>query len=174
MLVAICFASSILFTLHLNPAYNREIDSAMRFLSQHPGQTVIAWWDWGYWITAIGHSRPVWNNGYMPPGTLKDVSQVYILHPNSTVEIMRRYNATFLIVSHYDYFKLYNMVKVLYGDYMASRFLRYLKNGSLPGWMAGSTWYLLLFKESPNPHLVKVFESPAGMVVIYEYTNGNP
>jgi len=64
---------------------------------------IMTWWDYGYWILDIAERTPVVDNGYRPEAVLQDIAQVYCTDQDSeAIEVMRKYNASYLVISMYE------------------------------------------------------------------------
>ncbi len=59
---------------------------------------VMAWWDYGYWITALGDRRTLADNGTQNTTQIAMIAQMFMRNETTAVPIMRSYNISYVMV----------------------------------------------------------------------------
>ena len=68
-------------------------------LSPPYGSTVVAsWWDYGYWITALGNRTTLVDNGTFNSTQIEQVAMMFMSNESKAVEILGKYDATHVVV----------------------------------------------------------------------------
>ncbi|KYH41389.1 MAG: hypothetical protein AYL32_005900 [Candidatus Bathyarchaeota archaeon B26-2] len=63
------------------------------------GPTVIAsWWDYGYWITAIGNKTSLADNQTFNWTQIKQIAKMFMSPVDESINILKKYNATHVLV----------------------------------------------------------------------------
>jgi len=68
--------------------------------SPKPTYGVIAWWDYGYWITRIAHRVPYTNPSQNPPPVTKTAQFFLSQHEDSAQEIIENSGLRYIIIDH--------------------------------------------------------------------------
>lgn len=64
-----------------------------------PSDAVIfAWWDYGYWITALGQRRTLADNGTQNTTQIATIAQTFLVNQSMALPTLRRYNVTYVAV----------------------------------------------------------------------------
>ncbi len=105
---------SVLFLASLPGAYtlgdcpriapHENWQSALTFLRKETAEdaVVMSWWDYGYWILALGQRRPVVDNGFYgwDEERLRDIGLAYVTDdPSEVVKVMKRRGADYFVFS---------------------------------------------------------------------------
>ena len=107
-LISVLFFSSFLgaYGLGANPriAPHTNWQSALTFLREETPEdaVVISWWDYGYWILALGQRKPVVDNGFHGwcEERLRDIGLAYVTDdPYEVVRVMEKYGADYFVFS---------------------------------------------------------------------------
>ncbi|MCL0066095.1 hypothetical protein M1N79_04385 [Dehalococcoidia bacterium] len=107
-LISVLFFSAILGARVLGDgrmvAPNTNWQSALTFLRDETREeaVVMSWWDYGYWILALGQRRPVVDNGFHGwcEERLRDIGLAYITDdPYEVVRVMGRQGADYFVFS---------------------------------------------------------------------------
>ena len=61
-----------------------------------PGAVVFAWWDYGYWITALGDRRTLADNGTQNSTQIGMIAQTFLDNATFAVPNLKRYNVTYV------------------------------------------------------------------------------
>ncbi|MCL0082557.1 hypothetical protein M1O14_02385 [Dehalococcoidia bacterium] len=85
-------------------APNPNWQSALTFLREETPEeaVVISWWDFGYWILALGQRRPVVDGGFHGwcEERLRDIGLAYVTDdPYEVVRVMEKYGADYFVFS---------------------------------------------------------------------------
>ncbi|HAZ31161.1 MAG TPA: hypothetical protein DCY61_00395 [Dehalococcoidia bacterium] len=108
VLISVLFFSSFLgaYGLGDNPriAPHTNWQSALTFLREATPEeaVVMSWWDYGYWILALGERRPVVDNGFhgWTEEELQDIGLAYVTDdPYEVVRVMEKYGASYFVFS---------------------------------------------------------------------------
>jgi dolichyl-diphosphooligosaccharide--protein glycosyltransferase len=59
---------------------------------------VMAWWDYGYWITALAERRTLADNGTQNTTQIAMIAQMFMRNETTAVPIMQRYNVDYVTV----------------------------------------------------------------------------
>ena len=59
---------------------------------------VMAWWDYGYWITALADRRTLADNGTQNTTQIAMIAQMFMRNETTAVPIMQRYNVDYVAV----------------------------------------------------------------------------
>jgi len=59
---------------------------------------VMAWWDYGYWITALADRRTLADNGTQNSTQIAMIAQMFMRNETDAVPIMQRYNVSYVVV----------------------------------------------------------------------------
>ncbi|MCL0037310.1 hypothetical protein M1N15_01650 [Dehalococcoidia bacterium] len=107
-LISVLLFSSFLgaYGLGANPriAPHTNWQSALTFLRDKTPEdaVVISWWDYGYWILALGQRKPVVDNGFHGwcEERLRDIGLAYVTDdPYEVVRVMEKYGADYFVFS---------------------------------------------------------------------------
>lgn len=63
-----------------------------------PTSVVFAWWDYGYWITALGQRRTLSDNGTQNSTQIAVVAQTFLDNSTMAIPNLRRYNVTYVAI----------------------------------------------------------------------------
>jgi dolichyl-diphosphooligosaccharide--protein glycosyltransferase len=63
-----------------------------------PGSVVFAWWDYGYWITALGDRRTLADNGTQNSTQIGVIAQAFLDNTTFVVPVLKRYNVSYVAV----------------------------------------------------------------------------
>jgi asparagine N-glycosylation enzyme membrane subunit Stt3 len=63
-----------------------------------PNAVVFAWWDYGYWITALGDRRSLADNGTQNSTQIAMIAQTFLDNATMALPNLRRYNVTYAAV----------------------------------------------------------------------------
>jgi dolichyl-diphosphooligosaccharide--protein glycosyltransferase len=112
-----------------------------------PDAVVFAWWDYGYWITALGHRRSLADNGTQNSTQIAMIAQTFLDNTTMAIPNLKRYNVTYVAVF---------ITPSGQGQTGQSQFQGFGEDGKWY-WMArignNTLWndYKVLFVEVPNP-----------------------
>lgn len=89
---------------HRMMAPDENWQSALTFLREETAEdaVVISWWDYGYWILALGQRRPVVDNGFHGwcEERLRDIGLAYVTDdPYEVIRVMEKYGADYFVFS---------------------------------------------------------------------------
>jgi dolichyl-diphosphooligosaccharide--protein glycosyltransferase len=62
------------------------------------GSVVFAWWDYGYWITALGDRRTLADNGTQNSTQIAVIAQTFLSNTTFAIPTMRRYNVSYVAI----------------------------------------------------------------------------
>ena len=74
-----------------------EALSWMRY-NTAPGSVVFAWWDYGYWITALGDRRSVADNGTQNSTQIGMIAQTFLDNITMAIPNLQRYNVSYVAI----------------------------------------------------------------------------
>jgi dolichyl-diphosphooligosaccharide--protein glycosyltransferase len=60
--------------------------------------TVFAWWDYGYWITALGNRRSLADNGTQNSTQIAVIAQTFLSNSSFAIPTLRRYNVSYVAI----------------------------------------------------------------------------
>jgi len=85
-------------------APHEDWQSALTYLRESTAEdaVVMSWWDYGYWILALGERRPVVDGGFYgwTEEKLQDIGLAYVTSdPSEIVAIMEKYGADYFVFS---------------------------------------------------------------------------
>ncbi len=63
-----------------------------------PGSVVFAWWDYGYWITALGDRRSLADNGTQNSTQIGMIAQTFLDNTTLAVPNLARYNVSYVAI----------------------------------------------------------------------------
>jgi len=63
-----------------------------------PGAVIFAWWDYGYWITALGDRRSLADNGTQNSTQIGVIAQTFLDNITMAVPTMQRYNVSYVAI----------------------------------------------------------------------------
>ncbi|MCD6529844.1 hypothetical protein J7L06_06115 [Candidatus Bathyarchaeota archaeon] len=63
-----------------------------------PDAVVVSWWDYGYWITTLGNHTTVVDNSTFNTTQIQNVARMFMSNETEALKILRRYNATHVVV----------------------------------------------------------------------------
>ena len=63
-----------------------------------PDSVVFAWWDYGYWITALGQRRSVADNGTQNSTQIGMIAQTFLDNTTMAIPNLMRYNVSYVAV----------------------------------------------------------------------------
>jgi dolichyl-diphosphooligosaccharide--protein glycosyltransferase len=59
---------------------------------------VMAWWDYGYWITALANRTTLDDNGTQNTTQIAMVAQMFMRNETTAIPIMQRYNVSYVVI----------------------------------------------------------------------------
>ena len=59
---------------------------------------VMAWWDYGYWITALGNRTTLADNGTQNTTQIAMIAQMFMRNETTAVPMMQKYNVSYVMV----------------------------------------------------------------------------
>lgn len=62
------------------------------------GSVVFAWWDYGYWITALGDRRTLADNGTQNSTQISVIAQTFLDNSTFAVPNLKRYNVSYVAI----------------------------------------------------------------------------
>jgi dolichyl-diphosphooligosaccharide--protein glycosyltransferase len=62
------------------------------------GSVVFAWWDYGYWITALGDRRSIADNGTQNSTQIGMIAQTFLDNASMALPNLKRFNATYVAI----------------------------------------------------------------------------
>jgi len=63
-----------------------------------PGSVIFAWWDYGYWITALGDRRSLADNGTQNATQIGIIAQVFLSNQTFAMPMLKRYNVSYVAI----------------------------------------------------------------------------
>jgi dolichyl-diphosphooligosaccharide--protein glycosyltransferase len=63
-----------------------------------PQSVVFAWWDYGYWITALGQRRTLSDNGTQNSTQIAVIAQTFMDNSTMAIPNLKRYNVTYVAI----------------------------------------------------------------------------
>ncbi len=61
---------------------------------------VVAWWDYGYWITALGERKTIADGATFPePPHIKKTAELFLSNPEKSYEILKEFDADYVMIS---------------------------------------------------------------------------
>jgi dolichyl-diphosphooligosaccharide--protein glycosyltransferase len=66
--------------------------------STPPGSVVFAWWDYGYWITALGDRRSLADNGTQNSTQIGMIAQTFLDNTTMAIPNLARYNVSYVAI----------------------------------------------------------------------------
>jgi len=63
-----------------------------------PGSVVFAWWDYGYWITALGDRRTLADNGTQNSTQIGIIAQTFLANSTMALPTLERYNVSYVAI----------------------------------------------------------------------------
>jgi dolichyl-diphosphooligosaccharide--protein glycosyltransferase len=63
-----------------------------------PGAVVFAWWDYGYWITALGDRRTLADNGTQNSTQIGMIAQTFLDNTTMAIPNLARYNVSYVAI----------------------------------------------------------------------------
>ena len=67
-------------------------------LNTPPDSTVFAWWDYGYWITALGDRRTLADNGTQNSTQIGMIAQTFLDNITMAIPNLERYNVSYVAI----------------------------------------------------------------------------
>jgi len=67
-------------------------------LNTPPGSVVFAWWDYGYWITALGDRTTIADNGTQNSTQIGMVAQTFMDNITMAIPNLERYNVSYIAI----------------------------------------------------------------------------
>jgi dolichyl-diphosphooligosaccharide--protein glycosyltransferase len=67
-------------------------------LNTPPSSTVFAWWDYGYWITALGDRRTLADNGTQNSTQIGMIAQTFLDNITMAIPNLQRYNVSYVAI----------------------------------------------------------------------------
>jgi asparagine N-glycosylation enzyme membrane subunit Stt3 len=67
-------------------------------LNTPPSSTVFAWWDYGYWITALGDRRTLADNGTQNSTQIGMIAQTFLDNITMAIPNLRHYNVSYVAI----------------------------------------------------------------------------
>jgi len=87
------------------PASGQELKyadwlEALSWMRQNtpPGSVIFAWWDYGYWITALGERRTLSDNGTQNSTQIGVVAQTFLDNTTMAIPTLARYNVSYVAI----------------------------------------------------------------------------
>jgi dolichyl-diphosphooligosaccharide--protein glycosyltransferase len=62
------------------------------------GSVVFAWWDYGYWITALGDRRTLADNGTQNSTQIGVIAQTFLSNTTFAIPTLKRYNVSYVAI----------------------------------------------------------------------------
>jgi len=62
------------------------------------GSVVFAWWDYGYWITALGDRRSLADNGTQNSTQIAVIAQTFLSNATFAIPTLKRYNVSYVAI----------------------------------------------------------------------------
>jgi dolichyl-diphosphooligosaccharide--protein glycosyltransferase len=62
------------------------------------GSVVFAWWDYGYWITALGDRRSLADNGTQNSTQISIIAQTFLSNSTFAIPTLQRYNVSYIAI----------------------------------------------------------------------------
>jgi dolichyl-diphosphooligosaccharide--protein glycosyltransferase len=62
------------------------------------GSVVFAWWDYGYWITALGDRRTLADNGTQNSTQIGVIAQAFLSNTTFAIPTLKRYNVSYVAI----------------------------------------------------------------------------
>ena len=62
------------------------------------GSVVFAWWDYGYWITALGDRRSLADNGTQNSTQIGVIAQTFLSNSTMALPTLKRYNVSYIAI----------------------------------------------------------------------------
>jgi dolichyl-diphosphooligosaccharide--protein glycosyltransferase len=59
---------------------------------------VMAWWDYGYWITALADRKTLADNGTQNTTQIAMIAQMFMRNETTAVPMMQRYNVSYVVI----------------------------------------------------------------------------
>jgi dolichyl-diphosphooligosaccharide--protein glycosyltransferase len=59
---------------------------------------VMAWWDYGYWITALADRKTLADNGTQNTTQIAMVAQMFMRNETTAIPMMQRYNVSYVVI----------------------------------------------------------------------------
>ncbi|MGD0176220.1 MAG: STT3 domain-containing protein [Candidatus Bathyarchaeia archaeon] len=63
-----------------------------------PGSVIFAWWDYGYWITALGERRTLADNGTQNSTQIAMIAQTFLDNMTLAIPNLARYNVSYVAI----------------------------------------------------------------------------
>lgn len=63
-----------------------------------PSSVVFAWWDYGYWITALGDRRTLADNGTQNSTQIAIIAQTFLSNDTFAIPTLQRYNVSYVAI----------------------------------------------------------------------------
>ncbi|MEM2930548.1 MAG: STT3 domain-containing protein [Thermoproteota archaeon] len=63
-----------------------------------PGSVVLSWWDYGYWITAMGERPTLIDNATINSTQVAAVGRIFMSNDTVAMPMLRKYNISYIIV----------------------------------------------------------------------------
>jgi dolichyl-diphosphooligosaccharide--protein glycosyltransferase len=67
-------------------------------LNTPPGSVVFAWWDYGYWITALGNRTTIADNGTQNSTQIGMIAQTFLDNMTMAIPNLERYNVSYVAI----------------------------------------------------------------------------
>jgi dolichyl-diphosphooligosaccharide--protein glycosyltransferase len=67
-------------------------------LNTPPGSVVFAWWDYGYWITALGNRTTIADNGTQNSTQIGMIAQTFLDNITMAIPNLQRYNVSYVAI----------------------------------------------------------------------------
>jgi dolichyl-diphosphooligosaccharide---protein glycosyltransferase len=67
-------------------------------LNTAPGSVVFAWWDYGYWITALGNRTTIADNGTQNSTQIGMIAQTFLDNITMAIPNLQRYNVSYVAI----------------------------------------------------------------------------
>ncbi|HYB83807.1 MAG TPA: STT3 domain-containing protein [archaeon] len=67
-------------------------------LNTAPGSVVFAWWDYGYWITALGNRTTIADNGTQNSTQIGMIAQTFLDNITMAIPNLERYNVSYIAI----------------------------------------------------------------------------
>ncbi|MEM2275632.1 MAG: hypothetical protein QXU43_00940, partial [Thermoproteota archaeon] len=63
-----------------------------------PGSVILSWWDYGYWITALGERPTLIDNATINSTQVAVVGRIFMSNDTIAVPLLKRYNISYIVV----------------------------------------------------------------------------
>jgi dolichyl-diphosphooligosaccharide--protein glycosyltransferase len=65
-----------------------------------PGAVTASWWDYGYWLTTIGNTTTLADNGTINSTQISLLGQMFMSNETEAIKFLEEYNVSYVVVFH--------------------------------------------------------------------------